>query len=410
MFNRNIFFLAQIYSIAFTGHAHPWNHVDHPDTPYPTLLQEENEQSSHFCHITDPPGGTLVVLTEYSASGRVTSSQQQLINSPPPPGLFSGHGGSVAATMFNRNIFFLAQVSRLPEAKPFRSDDVCLLLLPCPAGVKRALSSLGFRAFVNLLLRCGDVEQNPGPDSVSSDNEGQLHCTLTDRELILHVLNSQKEIMKQMNTFGDAQKALTDSFAQFNDRLDSLEVSVARLAGFGDKIQSLESTVTKVQNDVTFVLDKIDDLENRSRRNNIIIHGLKEEQNESLESLHENVVNTFFKETLKISVSGVERCHRLGVKKQNKIRPVILKLVDFREKLLIFKNCPKLKNTDMYITEDFSQNVREVRKKLWESTSENRKRKEDVKLVFDKVSVNGTMYVWDKEKNDKVPLRKRSAI
>lgn len=122
------------------------------------------------------------------------------------------------------------------------------------------------------------------------------------------------------------------------------------------------------------------------------------------------MINTFFKETLKISVSGVERCHRLGAKKQNKIRPVILKLVDFREKLLIFKNCPKLKNTEMYITEDFSQNVREVRKKLWDSTSENRKRKEDVKLVFDKVSVNGTMYVWDKEKNDKVPLRKRSAI
>ncbi|KAL3199804.1 hypothetical protein MRX96_043776 [Rhipicephalus microplus] len=88
----------------------PWSHVDHPDNPYPTLLQEESEQLSHFCHITDPPGGTLAVFSEYSARGRVTSSQQQLINAPPHPGLFSGHGGSVAATMFNRNIFFLAQI------------------------------------------------------------------------------------------------------------------------------------------------------------------------------------------------------------------------------------------------------------------------------------------------------------
>ncbi|KAL3223755.1 hypothetical protein MRX96_049684 [Rhipicephalus microplus] len=134
MFNRNIFFLAQIFSIAITGHAPPWSHVDHPDNPYPTLLQEESEQLSHFCHITDPPGGTLAVFSECSARGRVTSSQQQLINAPPHPKLFSGHGGSVAATMFNRNIFFLAQVSRMPEAKPFRSNDVCLLLLPCPIG------------------------------------------------------------------------------------------------------------------------------------------------------------------------------------------------------------------------------------------------------------------------------------
>ncbi|KAL3246443.1 hypothetical protein MRX96_057668 [Rhipicephalus microplus] len=110
MFNRNIFFLAQIFSIAITGHAPPWSHVDHPDNPYPTLLQEESEQLSHFCHITDPPGGTLAIFSEYSVRGRVMSSQQQLINAPPHPGLFSGHGGSVAATMFNRNIFFLAQI------------------------------------------------------------------------------------------------------------------------------------------------------------------------------------------------------------------------------------------------------------------------------------------------------------
>ncbi|KAL3193890.1 hypothetical protein MRX96_000172 [Rhipicephalus microplus] len=44
----------KIFSIAITGHAPPWSHVDHPDNPYPTLLQEESE---HFCHITDPPGG-----------------------------------------------------------------------------------------------------------------------------------------------------------------------------------------------------------------------------------------------------------------------------------------------------------------------------------------------------------------
>ncbi|KAL3188909.1 hypothetical protein MRX96_003062 [Rhipicephalus microplus] len=85
----------------------PWSHGDYPDKSYPTLLPEESEQLSHFCHFTNPPGGTLAVFSEYSARRRVMSSQQQLINAPPHPGLFSGHGGSMAATMFNRNIFFL---------------------------------------------------------------------------------------------------------------------------------------------------------------------------------------------------------------------------------------------------------------------------------------------------------------
>lgn len=64
----------------------------------------------------------------------------------------------------------------------------------------------------------------------------------------------------------------------------------------------------------------------------------------------------------------------------------------------------KLKDSGLYVTEDFSQKVRQARKNLWDSTVVNRERNERVKLLFDKVSVNGKLFVWDEAKNDMVAL------
>lgn len=84
-----------------------------------------------------------------------------------------------------------------------------------------------------------------------------------------------------------------------------------------------------------------------------------------------------------------------------------MKLLDFREKLAIIKNCAKLKGSDYYITEDFSQKVREIRSKLWDCTAENKKNKEKVKLIFDKVSINDVLYMWDDTSGSIVRFPKR---
>lgn len=154
---------------------------------------------------------------------------------------------------------------------------------------------------------------------------------------------------------------------------------------------------------------KLDDLENRSRRSNLIVYGVNEQDNETAEVLEKAVVNEIFQDMLGVKISGVERIYRLGRQKQggdHKPRPVIMKLLYFRDKESIMKCCPKLKGSAFSVSENFSRAVRDVRKKLWLQTKENRDRHEQVRLVYDKVNVDGRVYRWDESRNDLLELTK----
>lgn len=80
-----------------------------------------------------------------------------------------------------------------------------------------------------------------------------------------------------------------------------------------------------------------------------------------------NPLKVFVKDNIQIEIAGIERIHRLGRIRNAQVtanRPVILKLLDYRDKVKIFKCCSKLKNSGYSISEDFSSTLKEIRKKL----------------------------------------------
>uniref|UniRef100_A0A6G5A986 Uncharacterized protein n=1 Tax=Rhipicephalus microplus TaxID=6941 RepID=A0A6G5A986_RHIMP len=148
-----------------------------------------------------------------------------------------------------------------------------------------------------------------------------------------------------------------------------------------DAFSNLEEKVTSCQdrlthmNQVVLTLErKIDNLENRSRRPNLVIFGLPEPEGENGGSLERAVNRSIFQDLLELEPAVIERIHRLARPSPNKKRQLIMRLLDTRDKTLIFKQCHKLKNTPISIREDYSQKVREVRRKLWASAKENRER------------------------------------
>ena len=75
----------------------------------------------------------------------------------------------------------------------------------------------------------------------------------------------------------------------------------------------------------------------------------------------------------------IDGCHRIGPRKtntgQNRDRPrtAACRLNRFKDKQRILNNVKKLKNTSIYIYEDFSNDTMELRKSLWEQVLEYRK-------------------------------------
>lgn len=74
------------------------------------------------------------------------------------------------------------------------------------------------------------------------------------------------------------------------------------------------------------------------------------------------------------------------------------------------KNCYKLKNSNVSVGDDFSLRVRNIRKKLWESSKSDRDKGEKVTLVYDKIKINGQVYVWDEHKQARVATGKKPFV
>ncbi|XP_077564723.1 uncharacterized protein LOC144180217 [Haemaphysalis longicornis] len=289
------------------------------------------------------------------------------INTVPEATAINGHGGT--ARMQNANPFLYILQVRKRYGECTRSDYPCLIVLPCPRLLCEPLCNLALY-LKELLLLGGDIETNPGPDLA------QISLQLTQ------IATDLKEIKEE--------------------RLTAIEAKLESLAAMDKKIMDCTTKVSALQKTVSDLELKLDDLENRSRRSNLIVYGIPEDEQENEESLEEVINDQIAKTILEIEPVSIERIHRFGKPNPNKTRPIILKLLDDRDKTKILKNCHKLKGSEISISEDFSKRVRLIRKKLWDSAKPNKESGQKVHLVYDKISIDRTLYRWDDSIDDKV--------
>lgn len=194
-----------------------------------------------------------------------------------------------------------------------------------------------------------------------------------------------------------------------NTRLNAIDKKLEKITGIEKQITEYNKRISDLEKNLMAMQLKVDDLENRSRRSNLVIYGAEEQQNESPDMLVELVEKKILEGVLEIKTKGIEIIHRLGKQKPtgtSRPRPIILRLLDHRDKVSILRHCSKLKGSGFFISEDFSRHTRDIRKKLWDRTKEHRDRKERVSLVHDKVRINGELFAWDSERQDIIAVQK----
>lgn len=241
-----------------------------------------------------------------------------------------------------------------------------------------------------LLLLSGDVELNPGP---------------TNQEMLAQILASNQKVSKDIEDIKSSQLNFDSAIAKINDRLSGIEQTIGELRNVAKQFEECQADLVRVKDTISILEGKIDDLENRSRRNNLIVYGISEAANESFEELKKLVCEDIFDGLLNVTTASLERIHRLGKPQRNKTRPVIVRFFDFNDKVNVLKNARKLKGKKISISEDFSKRIQSIRKCLWDSASANRASGDKVRLVYDKLFINNDAYVWDSVKNEKLRLR-----
>ncbi|XP_029822697.2 uncharacterized protein LOC115308770 [Ixodes scapularis] len=301
---------------------------------------------------------------------------------------FSGLGDIVMARTLNTPVFFTVQVSYTYPVHCYRSDDRCLFLSPSPQTIVRSVASVCRDLISALLLQSGDVETNPGPSI---------------QESLDQLLAGQSEMRKEIREINEKQLSLDSFVRDVLTRLDKAEKDIDALQK-KERDSPLLQVIADIQQANKLQERRLVELENRSRKDNLVIFGIEEQPGETGDSLKDKVINNLFKTTLKVTVNSVDRLHRLGRHVPEKTRPVILHFQDHSEKMSVLKNCHLLKGSKVSVRHDLSQETIRTRKLLWTSAQPDKQNDAKVFLVHDKLHVNGDIYAWDDSTQTRVKL------
>lgn len=99
--------------------------------------------------------------------------------------------------------------------------------------------------------------------------------------------------------------------------------------------------------------------------------------------------------------------HRVGRFSDKTARPIIVNFASYKKKQEVMSCAKKFKGSEYSVDQDYSTETRNVRKRLWEYAKIQEADKSKIKLKYDKLILNGKVFIWNKEKQVVVPAMKR---
>ncbi|KAK7502879.1 hypothetical protein BaRGS_00005828 [Batillaria attramentaria] len=275
----------------------------------------------------------------------------------------------------------------------------------------------------------GDVEPNPGPITCTSsdnnhagDNSGagsavptadMLHQLMTSVRALTDAVSrielSQNNLASGQDSMSKSMGVkLADMEQRFSQQLDSIRTDFRTcmndIEALNSKCEILEAENSVLREKVEKMGTKLDDLENRSRRNNLIFYGIDMAQKESWADC-ETKVRHVIDRVLKISDRvSIERAHRVG-------DGIIVKFLSYKDRELVMSNVRKLKDTKYSVQEDVSPTVRAKQKGLVDMKRSLRSDNKRANIRYDKLYTDDGIYTFDLQTERIVlvePKRKQS--
>ena len=182
--------------------------------------------------------------------------------------------------------------------------------------------------------------------------------------------------------------------------LELASQSRAELEEMRIEMAELKKWCKKLQSESTSVQSQANNMETYSRRDNIIIHGIKEPAGET-SVLCEKAVRQFFVDQLKFSATDAAairfvRCHRLHDRRATH-KPIIVRFVNFSDREHVWAKKTSITDKFVRIEEDFPKQIAYNRRKLFPVYAKARKTmdKKVVSLKGDNLIINGKPYTVD---------------
>ena len=205
-------------------------------------------------------------------------------------------------------------------------------------------------------------------------------------EFIMEQLSNLQSLPSQLEAMGTEIKSLKAAVVDMAESVDFMEREVDKVKenmskkAEKEELDSLKATVSKMDTTLT---QKFDELENRSRRNNLIFHGVPEVSTPSTEDLIKDLLSTLMG-AVDMEFERIHRTGRIIANGNNnsgeKPRPIHVRFLRYQDREKILKAAPsKLKGqlfhgARIFVTDDVSVSIRKSRKSLREKLPEVRQK------------------------------------
>lgn len=231
------------------------------------------------------------------------------------------------------------------------------------------------------------ISQLSNLNKTVSETTRNVQNITTEVKSLKSKLNDYEESVQYYSGICDS---LIDTNTEFKDRLASIE----------------QAQATKDE--------KLIDLQWRGMRENLIFSGIPESElgpNEYEDC--ENLIKSFIREQMHVARDiQFDRVHRLGRFKrtQRYPRPIVAKFTYYKDKEEVRKAAPKsLIGTNFSVNEQFPQEIEERRKVLYPIAKDARRNQNTVRLVRDKLFINGQQYNPRDQTTAKQPYMPKTA-
>lgn len=152
-----------------------------------------------------------------------------------------------------------------------------------------------------------------------------------------------------------------------------------------EKIRPLAEENKTLRLEIENLNIKINNLENADRKNNIIIHGIEETEN-NYEELFNTAMEVMRKINVKIASYDLNKMYRIGKPDTGKTRAILISFTTFNKKIEVLQNKNKMP-ASTYITEDFSKETLGKRKELQKQLKEERAKGNDAFIKNNKIII-----------------------
>ena len=249
-----------------------------------------------------------------------------------------------------------------------------------------------------------------GTQKTSENEESQSKISeMSDslKELSASVLTlkaSVDTLSIKVDNVDSGQKETKDSLEHIKLSLEMCTANLSEVTACSNtnskQIKILESALNKERLDkaklishVEKLQDRLIQVESQSRRDNLLIDGIQESDNEKCEEL----VIDFFKNKLKLDDAHkiqIVRCHRVGPKRRTSPKPrsLIVKFHWYGDRMRVWQARRQLQGTATYLNEDFPKEIVDRRRVLRPVLKKAKALGMEAYLSVDPLTVNGNRY------------------